>query len=49
MYLAPEVLDGDIGPAADIFSLGIMLFELAGQVELPANGGLWLSLRQRCR
>ena len=49
VYLAPEVLDGDIGPAADIFSLGIMLFELAGQVELPANGGLWLSLRQRCR
>ena len=43
VYLALEVLDGEIGPAADIFSLGIMLFELAAQVDLPVRHLLPLS------
>jgi serine/threonine protein kinase len=32
--------------AADVFSLGIMLFEMATQTELPLSGPLWISLRQ---
>eukprot|EP01050_Picozoa_sp_SAG11_P026568 SAG11_NODE_6410_length_1319_cov_1.680328_1_plen_107_part_00 len=47
MYLAAEVLNGTIGAAADIFSLGIMLFELKAQVGLPPNGRLWHDLRKR--
>ena len=33
-------------PAADIFGLGIMAFELAARVELPQNGEMWQELRQ---
>eukprot|EP01137_Pigoraptor_chileana_P012226 Opistho-2@64362 len=45
MYLAPEVLKGHIGAAADIFSLGLTMFEIAVNVDLPANGPMWQSLR----
>jgi hypothetical protein len=46
VYLAAEVLDQQIGPAADIFSLGLTAFELAARVELPANGEMWRELRR---
>ncbi|KAL7034499.1 hypothetical protein ACKWTF_007991 [Chironomus riparius] len=44
-YIAPELLEGNYSFANDIFSLGITLLELASNVELPANGKLWQSLR----
>jgi serine/threonine protein kinase len=47
VYLAQEVLGGRISPAADIFGLGIMSFELAARVELPQNGDMWQELRQQ--
>lgn len=39
-YLAPEQVGyGDIGPAADVYSLGLVLLEcLTGQVEYPGDG-----------
>ncbi len=46
VYLAQEVLGGRISPAADIFGLGIMSFELAARVELPQNGDMWQELRR---
>lgn len=46
VYLAQEVLEGRISPAADIFGLGIMAFELAARVELPQNGDMWQALRR---
>lgn len=45
-YMAPEVLDGNYTKSADIFSLGIAIFELASYLELPGNGPLWHQLRQ---
>lgn len=45
-YMAPEVLNGIYTKSADIFSLGITLFELASYLELPGNGPLWHQLRQ---
>lgn len=44
-YMAPEVLDGKAGPAADIFSLGLMILEAAANVVLPENGPSWRRLR----
>ncbi|KRT83443.1 protein kinase, partial [Oryctes borbonicus] len=44
-YLAKEVLEGVYSRAADIFSLGISMLELASDVILPGNGPLWHSLR----
>lgn len=39
-YLAPEQVGyGDVGPAADVYSLGLVLLEcLTGQVEYPGDG-----------
>ncbi|PWY99813.1 hypothetical protein BCV70DRAFT_212036 [Testicularia cyperi] len=46
-YLAPEVIfHGQYGKAADIFSLGLILLEAAGNVELPDNGEPWQKLRR---
>ncbi|KAH8242440.1 hypothetical protein KR032_006525 [Drosophila birchii] len=45
-YMAPEILKGHFSKAADIFSLGIAMLELACYMELPANGPLWHELRQ---
>lgn len=46
-YLAAEVLAGDHRnlAAADVFSLGITLYELATGAELPAEGELYHKLR----
>lgn len=44
-YLAPELMEGKFTKAADVFSLGISLLELATDISLPANGQLWHDLR----
>lgn len=44
-YIAPELLQGIFSKAADIFSLGITILELACNLELPSNGVLWHQLR----
>lgn len=44
-YMAPEVLDGIYSKAADIFSLGLIILELAADIELPSNGDSWQNLR----
>ncbi|KAH8379927.1 hypothetical protein KR009_008086 [Drosophila setifemur] len=44
-YMAPEILQGHFSKAADIFSLGIAMLELACYMDLPANGPLWHELR----
>jgi len=51
-YLAPELLNED--PAAivpdltkaDIFSLGIMIYELMRNRELPSRGEEWVNIRE---
>nr|XP_054757299.1 membrane-associated tyrosine- and threonine-specific cdc2-inhibitory kinase-like [Lytechinus pictus] len=45
-YLAPELLQGHFGMHADVFSLGITIFELASDLELPRNGDSWHDLRR---
>jgi mitosis inhibitor protein kinase SWE1 len=45
-YLAPEALRGEIGQPADIFSLGLILMEIAANVKLPENGVTWTALRE---
>ncbi|XP_065647863.1 membrane-associated tyrosine- and threonine-specific cdc2-inhibitory kinase isoform X1 [Hydra vulgaris] len=44
-YLAPELMEGNFSKAADIFSLGITILELACRLELPNGGALWHRLR----
>ena len=45
-YLAPELLSGVYTRAADIFSLGMTLLELATGLDLPNHGSLWTRLRK---
>ncbi|XP_062383024.1 membrane-associated tyrosine- and threonine-specific cdc2-inhibitory kinase [Sardina pilchardus] len=45
-YMAPELLRGEYGPAADIFSLGVSILELACNMEVPKGGEGWQQLRQ---
>lgn len=46
MYMAYEILnDRNVRPSADIFSFGIMLYELATRRTLPQEGSYWLELR----
>lgn len=45
-YIAPEVLQGIFSKAADMFSLGCCVLELACNIELVANGPLWVGLRE---
>ncbi|KAJ2689560.1 mitosis inhibitor protein kinase swe1 [Coemansia spiralis] len=47
-YLAPEMLSGVYSTAADVFSLGMMMLEIVGDVVLPANGPDWHNLRVAC-
>ncbi|KAJ4417363.1 mitosis inhibitor protein kinase swe1 [Gnomoniopsis sp. IMI 355080] len=45
-YIAPEILNGKYDKPADVFSLGLIMFEIASNVWLPDNGPHWLALRQ---
>ncbi|XP_069044403.1 membrane-associated tyrosine- and threonine-specific cdc2-inhibitory kinase [Lepisosteus oculatus] len=45
-YMAPELLRGHYSPAADVFSLGLSILELACNMELPQSGEDWQRLRQ---
>ncbi|KAI0974000.1 hypothetical protein F4678DRAFT_394338 [Xylaria arbuscula] len=45
-YLAPEALRSEINTPADIFSLGLMMLEIAANVKLPENGATWTALRE---
>ncbi|KAI0472721.1 hypothetical protein GGR56DRAFT_578673 [Xylariaceae sp. FL0804] len=45
-YLAPEVLRSEIGTSADVFSLGLIMLEIAANVKLPENGATWTALRE---
>ncbi|KAM3860112.1 membrane-associated tyrosine- and threonine-specific cdc2-inhibitory kinase [Diretmus argenteus] len=44
-YMAPELLRGEYGPAADVFSLGVSILELACNMEVPNGGEGWQQLR----
>jgi hypothetical protein len=47
-YLAPELLDSGLGlvnKPADVFSLGLILFEMAADASLPRRGQAWQDLR----
>jgi mitosis inhibitor protein kinase SWE1 len=44
-YIGPEVLRGCYDKPGDIFALGLIMFEIAGNVELPDNGLSWQKLR----
>lgn len=46
--MAPELLCGVYGPAADVFSLGVSILELACNIEVPNGGEGWQQLRQGC-
>ncbi|KAJ3315686.1 hypothetical protein HDV04_002100 [Boothiomyces sp. JEL0838] len=46
-YLAPEMLsDEEIGCPADIFSLGMIVLEIAANIVLPENGPVWHQFRE---
>ncbi|CAJ1081107.1 membrane-associated tyrosine- and threonine-specific cdc2-inhibitory kinase isoform X1 [Xyrichtys novacula] len=47
-YMAPELLRGEYGAAADVFSLGVSILELACNIEVPNGGDGWQQLRQGC-
>lgn len=44
-YIAPEVLEGNYDKPGDVFALGLMIAEIAGNVELPDGGESWQKLR----
>ena len=44
-YLAPECLQNIYTPAADMFSLGMVLLEMVTDVDLPQSGPQWQILR----
>ncbi|EIN11277.1 hypothetical protein PUNSTDRAFT_131444 [Punctularia strigosozonata HHB-11173 SS5] len=46
VYLAPEVLQGRYGKAADVFSLGVIMLEAACNIVVPDQGEPWQRLRQ---
>ncbi|KAH9037052.1 hypothetical protein EDB85DRAFT_1861729 [Lactarius pseudohatsudake] len=45
LYLAPEVLQGQYGKAADMFSFGITMLETASNIVVPGEGDPWHRLR----
>ncbi|KAL6474927.1 hypothetical protein MHYP_G00159670 [Metynnis hypsauchen] len=47
-YMAPELLRGEYGPAADVFSLGVSILELSCNIEVPKGGEGWQQLRKAC-
>nr|POE47901.1 mitosis inhibitor protein kinase wee1 [Quercus suber] len=44
-YIGPEVLSGRFDKPADIFALGMIMLEMAGNIVLPDNGTSWQRLR----
>lgn len=46
LYMAPEILQGRYGMAADIFSLGMTVLEAASNIVVPDQGESWHRLRQ---
>ncbi|THH21360.1 hypothetical protein EW146_g171 [Bondarzewia mesenterica] len=46
VYLAPEVLQGRYGKAADMFSFGVTMLETASNIVVPDQGEPWQRLRQ---
>ncbi|KAI0674950.1 hypothetical protein C8Q78DRAFT_1182958 [Trametes maxima] len=46
LYLAPEVLQGRYGKAADVFSLGMTMLETASNIVVPDQGEAWHRLRR---
>ena len=44
-YIAPEALSGKFDKPADIFALGMIMVEIAGNIVLPDNGTSWQRLR----
>lgn len=44
-YIGPEILMGKFDKPADVFALGLIMLETAGNVELPDNGASWQKLR----
>ncbi|UZJ54987.1 hypothetical protein CBS101457_004307 [Exobasidium rhododendri] len=45
-YIAPEIIfEGRYSRSADVYSLGLILLEAAGNVVLPDNGEAWQKLR----
>ncbi|KAI4876870.1 hypothetical protein NFI96_020411 [Prochilodus magdalenae] len=45
-YMAPELLRGEYGAAADVFSLGVSILELSCNIEVPKGGEGWQQLRK---
>lgn len=45
-YMAPEALRSEISQAADVFSFGLIMLEIAANVALPENGATWTALRE---
>ncbi|KAE9977458.1 hypothetical protein EG328_002044 [Venturia inaequalis] len=44
-YIALEVLSGRYDKPADVYALGMIMIEMAGNVVLPDNGSSWQRLR----
>lgn len=44
-YIGPEILKGQFDKPSDIFALGLIMLEIAGNVILPENGASWQRLR----
>ena len=44
-YIGPEILRGQFDKPADVFALGLIMLEIAANVELPENGASWQRLR----
>ncbi|KAI4216760.1 MAG: hypothetical protein LQ351_000709 [Letrouitia transgressa] len=44
-YIGPEILRGQFDKPSDIFALGLIMLEIAGNVMLPDNGVSWQRLR----
>ncbi|KAL1915355.1 uncharacterized protein VTP21DRAFT_6813 [Calcarisporiella thermophila] len=45
-YMAPEILSGQYDKPADVFSLGLIMLEVAADIVLPDHGPEWQKLRQ---
>lgn len=44
-YIGPEILLGNYDKPSDVFALGLIMLEIAGNVQLPDNGPTWQRLR----